>query len=72
MFCALLTSRYQVSDYRTNGPLVYKHVICHAGLISSRTSVKAMYGVCILLWGYGGLFPKKTLNCDNLKAIPQM
>ena len=22
MFCALLTSRYQVSGYRTNGPLV--------------------------------------------------
>ena len=22
MFCALLTSRYQVSAYRTNGPLV--------------------------------------------------
>ena len=22
MFCALLTSRYQVSVYRTNGPLV--------------------------------------------------
>ena len=24
MFCALLTSRYQVSVYRTNGPLVLK------------------------------------------------
>ena len=23
MFCALLMSRYQVSVYRTNGPLVY-------------------------------------------------
>ena len=23
MFCALLTSRYQVSVYRTNGPLVW-------------------------------------------------
>ena len=23
MFCALLTSRYQVSVYRPNGPLVY-------------------------------------------------
>ena len=23
MFCALLTSRYQVSVYRTNGPLVH-------------------------------------------------
>ena len=37
---------------------IYKHVIGHAGLISSRTSVKAMYGVCILLWGYAGLLPK--------------
>ena len=32
MFCALLTSRYQVSVYRTNGPLVFrlswvKHII---------------------------------------------
>ena len=26
MFCALLTSRYQVSVYRTNGPLVKKHM----------------------------------------------
>ena len=50
---------------------MYKHVIGHVGLISSRNSVKAMYGVCILLWGYGGgAFPQKTLNCD--KAIPQM
>ena len=35
--------------------LIYKHVIGHAGLLSSRASVKAIYGVCILLWGYGGL-----------------
>ena len=27
MFCALLTSRYQVSVYRTNGPLVVLQVI---------------------------------------------
>ena len=27
MFCALLTSRYQVSVYRTNGPLVYSLII---------------------------------------------
>ena len=26
MFCALLRSRYQVSVYRTNGPLVLKNV----------------------------------------------
>ena len=26
MFCALLTSRYQVSVYRTNGPLVFGDV----------------------------------------------
>ena len=27
MFCALLTLRYQVSVYRTNGPLV---IVCHS------------------------------------------
>ena len=27
MFCALLTSRYQVSVYRTNGPLVIKNAM---------------------------------------------
>ena len=26
MFCALLTSRYQVSVYRTNGPLVVQYL----------------------------------------------
>ena len=26
MFCALLTSRYQVSVYRTNGPLVTQYL----------------------------------------------
>ena len=41
-----------------SGLFIYKHVIGHAGLISSRTSVKAMYGVCILLLGYGGFSQK--------------
>ena len=27
MFCALLTSRYQVSVYRTNGPLVFSFFV---------------------------------------------
>ena len=27
MFCALLTSRYQVSVYRTNGPLVISTIL---------------------------------------------
>ena len=48
---------------------IYKDVIGQAGLLSSRASVKEIYGVCILLWGYGGLVPQ-TLNYD--KAIPQM
>ena len=30
MFCALLTSRYQVSVYRTNGPLVDSCSYCMA------------------------------------------
>ena len=55
-----------------SGLFIYKHVIGHAGLFSSRASVKAIYGVCILLWGYGGLSPPppQTFNYD--KAIPQM
>ena len=52
-----------------SGLFIYKHVIGHAGLLSSRASVKAIYGVCILLWWYGGLV-SCTLNYD--KAIPQM
>ena len=52
-----------------SGLFIYKHEIGHAGLLSSRANVKAIYGVCILLWGYGGLVPK-TFNYD--KAIPQM
>ena len=43
-----------------SGMFIYKHVIGHAGLLSSRASVKAIYGVCIsciLLWGYRGLAP---------------
>ena len=40
-----------------SGLFKYKHVIGHAGLLSSRASVKAIYGVCILLWGYEGLVP---------------
>ena len=31
MFCALLTSRYQVSVYRTNGPLVESIILILAG-----------------------------------------
>ena len=34
MFCALLTSRYQVSVYRTNGPLVpFLWLSCHKTVI---------------------------------------
>ena len=40
-----------------SGIFIYKHVIGHAGLLSSRASVKAIFGVCTLLWGYGGLVP---------------
>ena len=52
-----------------SGLFIYKHVIGHAGLLSSRANVKAIYGVCILLWGYGGLVPQ-VFNYD--KAIPLM
>ena len=40
-----------------SGLFIYKCVTGHAGLLSSRASVKEIYGVCILLWGYGGLVP---------------
>ena len=33
MFCALLTSRYQVRVYRTNGPLVFLFVVTAAGVV---------------------------------------
>ena len=58
-----------LSSEFTLRPFIYKHVIGHAGLLSSRASVNAIYGVCILLWGYGGLVPQ-TFNYDN--AILQM
>ena len=47
------------SEFTLRPIYIYKHVIGNAGLISRRTSVKAMYGVCILLWVYWGLSPKK-------------
>ena len=34
-----------------SGLFIFKHVIGHAGLLSSRASVKAIYEVCIMLWG---------------------
>ena len=37
MFCALLTSRYQVSVYRTNGPLVKNRI-----RISTQTMVSSL------------------------------
>ena len=49
----------------SSGLFINKHLIGHAGLLSS----KDIYGVCILLWGYGGPVPQ-TLHYD--KAIPQM
>ena len=43
-----------------SGLFIYEHVKGHAGLISGRTSVKAMYGVCICYGGMGGgLFPQR-------------
>ena len=52
-----------------SGLFIHQHVIGNAWLLSSSASVKAIYGVCILLWGYGGSSPQ-TLNFD--KAIHQM
>ena len=44
-----------------SGLFIYKHVIGNAGLLSSSASVKAIYGVCILLWGYGCLSPRHSI-----------
>ena len=41
----------------TQAYLLYKDAIGDAGLLSSSASVKAIYGVCFLLWGYGWLVP---------------
>ena len=46
MFCALLTSRYQVSVYRTNGPLVTFYSTQH-GQINSKQLIKT-YGVSLV------------------------
>ena len=38
MFCAILTSRYQVSVYSTNGPLVLFTIYGHGGHLGHVTS----------------------------------
>ena len=49
MFCALLTSRYQVSVYRTNGPLVgfRKKRACSVYVAKTKVLIKLkLYKVC--------------------------
>ena len=55
MFCALLTSRYQVSVYRTNGPLVF---VCCCYICDLVHNVEAIRGLCQLLTASGNLFLK--------------
>ena len=38
MFCALLTSRYQVSVYRTNGPLVFEVMTSNSSVLVTHCS----------------------------------
>ena len=45
MFCALLTSRYQVSVYRTNGPLVL--VLIENLILSNSASFRVALGVWV-------------------------
>ena len=52
-----------------SGIFIYKHVIGHAGLLSSRASVKAIFGVCTLLWGYGGACPPRHSIMTGLFLI---
>ena len=53
MLCALLTSRYQVSVYRTNGPLVYKCSYMFLYLIVSHRLLAAEnQSVCCILLNF--------------------
>ena len=46
MFCALLTSRYQVSVYRTNGPLVTD---CYPAGVSNKHCLLSLFSFYLLL-----------------------
>ena len=46
MFCALLRSRYQVSVYRTNGPLVFSSALKFVFNVMSEKSYKTLDQVC--------------------------
>ena len=45
MFCALLTSRYQVSVYRTNGPLVLFTVNPRG--VSNKHCLLSLFSFCL-------------------------
>ena len=54
MFCALLTSRYQVSVYRTNGPLVCSNRI--RTLVAMATYSGNLQGFFLSHWRYLDFF----------------
>ena len=58
MFCALLTSRYQVSVYRTNGPLVWEL----SSLVKLRTFEKIEMKFC-------KCHISKSIKDRNLKLV---
>ena len=65
MFCALLTSRYQVSVYRTNGPLII--FICNLGLgqemtLTFNTHLVSFYILVVCIYQFSGLWLHKCLK----------
>ena len=52
MFCALLTSRYQVSVYRTNGPLVLIQTQKYENAYTYHTYKLKIFNVLFLTYSY--------------------
>ena len=66
MFCALLMSRYQVSVYRTNGPLVLVLlVVCNVGICVFCPFSFVLFRVSFLLWA-----PLRAAYNNLIDSIP--
>ena len=53
MFCALLTSRYQVSVYRTNGPLVTQMMQHSIQAVNVRKLLQTIYKMTVIYPSHG-------------------
>ena len=75
MFCALLMSRYQVSVYRTNGPLVYSNPIRTLVAMATYSSHRLILGKVencnffLSHWGYLEFFLQKCLLSSPLRFM---